>query len=96
MSANESSATKQNSFAGSSITSSVKIYTKNDDATSASSVISQLPVTSTTPNGTNILPLIQGVAMPNNGVRFESTTANMAINAVLVWAEVDLSDLPAV
>lgn len=96
LSANESAVTKQNTVAGSTVLPTAKIYTKNDDASSASIVISQLPVTSTTPNGTNILPLIQGIAMPGKGVRFESTTANMAINGVISWAEVDLSDLPTI
>lgn len=96
LSANESAVVKQNVVAGSSITSIAKIYTKNDDATSASTVISQLAITSTTPNGSGILALIQGIAMPENGVRFESTTANMAINGSIIWAEIDLSDLPTI
>lgn len=96
LSASESSATKRNIVAGSAVTSVAKIYTKNNDATSATDVISQVAVSSTTPNGTNIIPLFQGICLPNSGFRIESTTANMAINAVLVWAEYDLTDIPTI
>ena len=94
LSATESNVVKQNTVVGSTVSSIAKIYTKNDDATSANNVISQIPVASTTPNGTNISPLFNAVLLPNSGIRVESLTTNMAINGVLVWAEIDITDIP--
>lgn len=94
LSNNESLVAKQNTCFGSSQVAESKIYTKNDDATSASNVISQMPVSSIVSNGTNILAFLQGVAMPEYGVLIESTTANMAINGFFIWVEIDLTDLP--
>lgn len=94
LSTNESLVAKQNTCFGSSQVAESKIYTKNNDATSASNVISQLPVSATASNGTNILNVIQGIAMPGYGVLIESTTANMTINALLSWCEIDLDNIP--
>lgn len=94
LSNNESLTAKQNTCFGSSQVAKSKIYTKNDDANSASNVISQLAVSSTASNGTNILTSLQGVAMPGYGVLIEPTTANMAINALLIWCEIDLDEIP--
>ena len=95
LSNNESLVASQNACFGSSQVAKSKIYTKNDDATSASNVISQMPVSSIASNGTNILASLQGVAMPGYGVLIEPTTANMAINALLTWCEIDLDNIPA-
>lgn len=94
LSGTESNAAKQNTVVGSVVSSSAKIYIKNDDTTSANTVISQVPVASTTPNGTNISPLFNTLLLPNSGLRVESLTTNMAINGVLVWAEIDITDIP--
>lgn len=94
LSTNESAVVKQNIMAGSNIASVAKIYTKNDDNTSATNVISQISITSTSSNGTNVIPLFQGILLPSFGLRIEALTANMAINGVLVWAEIDMTDIP--
>lgn len=94
LSSDESPIAKQNLCYGSTNTASTKIYTKNSDSTIASRVFSQVSVSSIAPNGTTLLSLSQAVCVPNKGILIESTVANMAINGLFTWVEIDLADLP--
>lgn len=84
----------QNTVSGSTNTSVAEIYTQNNDATSASIIMSQMAITSTTPNGSNVTNQMQAILKEGNGVTIEALTQNMAIFAYFLWVEIDLADLP--
>lgn len=88
ISATEVVETKQNILAGSSNTASAKIFTDNTSATSATTIVSSIPVSATAPNGSNTIAWGQCVIKEGQGLLVESTTANQPMNAMWLWAEV--------
>lgn len=88
LSAVETVKPKQNAFAGSSVQATAKIFVDNTQATLATDIISSVAVSAIVPNGSNVIPLTQAVLKPGQGVTFEGTTANVAMNAMVVFGEI--------
>lgn len=89
LSVTETAKPKQNVFAGSSVAATAKVFVDNTQSTLATNILTSVAVSAVAPNGTNILTVIQGVLKAGQGLTIEGLTANAAMNAFIVFGEID-------
>ena len=89
LSATETVKPKQNVFAGSSVAATAKVFTDNTQSTLATDILTSEAVSAVEPNGTNVLTIMQGVLKAGQGLTIEGLRANVAMNALIMFGEID-------